>query len=195
MCVLSEPILKLLYEDQSAITAAPLLSVLSIGVIFISLLAITNSILQASNNEKYPIYSMLCGAAVKLVSSYFLIGNPDINIMGAPVGTLFCYIAAAGINFIFVSKSVNIVPSFGKVFFRPFIASVLCAATGLGAYNILSSAFGESGFFTLAAIGASGLVYIIAIFLIQAVDREDLMLLPKGKKICALFERLHLLKA
>ena len=86
MSVLSEPILKLVFTDQAAAErVAPLLSVLALSIFFISMLSITNAILQVYGHERKPIISMLAGSAVKIAVSYILIGTPSIGIFGAPV--------------------------------------------------------------------------------------------------------------
>lgn len=70
MAALSEPILTLIYgaKDGSAHMAAPLLSILAVSSFLVSMLAMTNSILQAAKKQNYPLISMLIGASVKVVA-------------------------------------------------------------------------------------------------------------------------------
>jgi hypothetical protein len=48
---------------------------------------------------------------------------------------------------------------------------------------------------TMVSICAAIAVYAVAIFLLGVITRDDVYLLPKGKKIAALLTKLHLLKA
>lgn len=193
MSVLSEPIIKLLFASTYVDTSAGLLSIQALAVFFVAMLAMTTSILQAHKFERKPIISMLAGGVVKLASSWILIGNKDIQIYGAPIGTLLCYITIVLFNFYFVAKYVGFIPDFKRVFVRPLIASIICAAAAFGSYNLLILAL-PSKLAVLLAIGVAGIVYLFTIFLIRAVTYDDIMLLPKGEKICSLFKKLRLLK-
>ena len=75
LSVLSKPILCLLFDEASADRAAPLLSLLSLSIFFIGMLAISNAVLQAHKKERLPIVSMLVGSVVKLAVSFVLVGN------------------------------------------------------------------------------------------------------------------------
>jgi len=80
-----------------------------------------------------------------------------------------------------------------QVLVRPLIASVLCAGAALLTYNLLA-AYISFIIATFAAIAAAALIYGLLIFLIGAITRDDIALLPKGEKLCRMFEKLHLLK-
>lgn len=192
LAVLSEPILKLLFAEESAQMAAPLLSVLAIGILFLALLSLTNAILQAHKLERIPIWSTAIGCVVKLAASYLLIGIPGIEMFGAPIGTCLCYMTALVINLIFLYRKLGYIPSFVRIFLRPFLASALCGGAAAGAYLLLSSRLSGS-VATLASICAAGAVYVVAIFLFRAITREDILMLPKGERIAGLLHRIHLI--
>ncbi|MBQ9121321.1 MAG: polysaccharide biosynthesis protein, partial [Clostridia bacterium] len=134
MAVMSEPILKLMFKESAAEQAAPLLSILAPGTLFLCLLAISNSLLQAHHKERVPIVSMLLGAAVKLVSNYILMGT--IGIYGTPISTVLCYITAVSVNFYFIRKYVGKLPSLTSIFLRPVLASLVAMVGCVGVYEI-----------------------------------------------------------
>ncbi len=189
MSSMSYPILSMLYTNDSAVTAAPLLSVLAIAVFFLGMLSITNSILQAYKKQWLPIISMLSGAAVKLISEFILISN--FGIIGTPISTLLCYITCSTLNFIFVARYTKIIPPV-KLFIKPLIASLCCALTALGSYKLLTLAIGEGRISTILSILAAGIVYLIVLLLVKGFDKEDFEILPKGEKIYALLSRFKL---
>lgn len=198
MSVLSEPIIALCFDmsgnpEAMAYGTPELLSVQSLAVFFVGMLAITNSFLQSHNLERKPIISILAGCAVKLASSFFLIGNDSIQIMGAPIGTLLCYITIVIFNFYFVAKHIGFVPKFGRVFVRPLIASVICAAAAFGSYKLIGIVL-ESRLTVILAIMVAVLVYLVTIFLTRAITKEDIMLLPKGEKIYNKLCRIGIMK-
>lgn len=193
MSILSEPILKLLFPEASAVRAAPLLSVLSLSIFFVGMLAITNALLQAHKLERKPILSMVAGSVVKLVSSYIFIGIPNIGIYGAPIGTFLCYFVITMINFYFLAKYVGLIPSTRLIFVRPFLASVFCAGAAIGSYRLLELIIPPKAA-TLIAIVCAATVYIIAVFVFRCVNKEDILLLPKGKRIYGLLQYVKLMK-
>ncbi len=192
MSILSEPILKLIYDEESAVLAAPLLSVLSLSIFFVGMLAITTAVLQAHKFERKPIVSMIAGSAVKLVSSYILIGIPQIGVYGAPIGTFLCYLVISVINFYFIAKYINLKPSIRQIFIRPLLASLVCAGAAIGSYRLFET-FIIPKAATLGAITFAALVYIIAVFAFRCISKEDILLLPKGKRIYGLLHRIKLI--
>lgn len=193
LSVLAEPILKLLFDDKSAERAAPLLSILSLAILFLAMLNLTNAILQTHKHERKPIISVIVGSAVKLAASYFLIGHPAIQMFGAPISTALCYLSAMLLNLYFLSRYVGFTPSVVGIFVRPLLSAGLCALAAIGSYKLISS-FISSSITVIAAIGVAMVVYILAIFLFKAVTKDDILLLPKGQKICSVLTRIGFIK-
>ena len=128
MAALAEPILRMIFGDKngSAATAAPLLATLAISSFLVSMLAITNSVLQAHKKEVLPLISMLTGAAAKIVISYLLIGNPNIRMFGAPISTDICYVIVVLMNFFFCARYADLRPDLRNVFVKPLLSAALC---------------------------------------------------------------------
>lgn len=193
MSVLSKPIINLLFKSHYLDDAARLLSVQSLSIFFVAMLAMTTSILQAHGYERKPIISMLAGASVKLASSWLLIGNENIAMLGAPIGTFLCYLTIILFNFWFVAKYVGFIPDVKNVFLRPLISSVVCAGGALGAYKISTLFAGEKISVVIAIIFAA-LLYFAALFLTRTLEKDDFAIIPKGDKIYDLLKRKKLIK-
>ena len=90
LSALSTPIMRLILpsRQEDAIAAGPHLQILGVALIFICLMILTNAILQTYGKEKLPIFTVVAGGITKIVMNYILVGNPDINIHGAPVSPL-----------------------------------------------------------------------------------------------------------
>ena len=194
MSALSYPLLSLLFPSASAAKAAPLLSVLAPSIFFLSMLSVTNSFLQSHKYQVYPIISMIAGAVVKLISSYVLIGTKGIEMYGAPIGTFLCYLTTMLLNFFFVAKKIGYIPNIGKIFVKPFISALLCAGAAYGSYELLGAVLPVSSkLITIIAIAVAVVVYLVAIFAIKALTRDDILLLPKGEKIARVLEKRKLI--
>lgn len=198
MSVLSKPIIQLLFSmkdnpTEMTFDTPALLSVQALAVFFVALLAITNSFLQSHKYQWYPIYSIVAGSAVKILSSLILIGQRDIQILGAPIGTLLCYVTIVFFNFFFVAKKIGFIPDIRSTFLRPLAAAVVCALAAIGSYAVISN-FITSRITVLVSICVAALVYLVAIFLFRAITEDDLKIIPKGEKIVTVLKKFGLLK-
>ncbi len=181
-------------ETTSATLAGPLLSTLAVSSFLVCMLAITNSILQANKKPYLPLISMLIGAAVKIVASFVLIGNPNVGINGAPISTDICYIIVVVCNFYFCAKYARFKPSVRRVFLKPLISAALCGVGAIASYALFTNIIGESRINTILAIGVAAVVYFAAIILLGALDRDDFEFIPMGGKLLKVFDKLHLIK-
>ncbi len=189
MSLLSKPILSMLFSNPESVkNAAPLLSILSIGVFFTAMLTITTSILQAHKLQKKPIISMFCGIVVKLILNLVLIRNPSVGIYGAPIGTVACYFTMAAVNFFFVIKYVGIQINFVKNFIKPFLATILASMVTIATYWLVGLRFGDT-IATCAAILMTIITYFILLFLLRTFQRSDIIILPKGEKLYQFLSR------
>jgi stage V sporulation protein B len=189
MSAMSYPILDLMFPSESAASAAPLLSVLSIAIFFLGMLSMTNSILQANKKQWLPIISMLSGAAVKLISEYILIST--YGIIGTPISTLLCYITCSTLNFIFVAKYAKIIPPV-KIFLKPLVAALGCAVAAKASFTLFGKFIGHSSICTILSIMVAGIVYLGLLFAVKTFDRGDFDIIPKGKKIYSVLEKYHI---
>lgn len=196
LSVLSEPIIVLLFgRDSAAEQAAPLLSILALSVFFSAILSVTAAFLQAHKLERKPILSMTFGALVKLSASFLLVGIPWINIYGSPLSACLCCFAISAANLYFIKKHIGFVPNFKKILFRPFLAAIVCALSSMVAFRFFDWILRGSRLAVIPAIGVAGVVYFFVIFLFRAVTKEELLLLPKGAKLCRLLQKMHLIRA
>ena len=194
MAVLSGPILSLLFKDPvSVASAAPLLSILAIGVFFTSMLTISTSILQSFGLQRKTMISMYSGVLVKLVLNLVLVSNPSIGIYGAPIATVCGYFTMAAINFCFIIKYVGIQVKFFKTFLKAFVASSIASVLTITVYKVVAG-FGRPTVATLVSIGVTIVAYFVLLFLVNAFEKGDIILLPKGQKIYALLKKIKLMR-
>lgn len=192
--VLGESIMWLLTAGNTDYTiAGPLLSILGLASIFVCIQLVGTSILQANGIVNLPIATVIIGGVVKIIVNYILVGNPNIMIYGAPVGTLCCFVIAAVLNLLIIKVRVPSAPSYGKVFFKPVLASVVMGGVAWASYGFLSRALGGDALTfkgNLIAVGGAialaVVVYFVLILALRAITREDLALMPKGEKIANL---------
>jgi stage V sporulation protein B len=191
LSVLSGRILMLLFGSRptEAAVAAPLLTVLGIAVVFSSACSPINSMLQAIGHAKLPVKIMVVCAAIKLLINYELVGIPGINIMGAAIGTLVCYVLIMVISLIFLLKITRINPDLKSVFLMPLISGLICAAVAYCCANLFDL-FMPARFSVVPAIIAGIIAYFAALVLLRVISEEDLRMLPNGEKLVAFYKKL-----
>lgn len=184
LAVLPGPIYQLLasHNESSLITAKPVLAILGVCVLFNSMVLLTNAIMQAHGDVTTPVIHMLIGGVIKIVVNYILVGNPQLNIVGAAIGTLVCYIAITCMNVVAMLKR-DYQLHLGKTMTKPLVASLLMGVVAYFGYRGLSSLVTSTTLATVGAVALAGVTYLILVFALRIITREDCELLPKGDKI------------
>ncbi len=187
LSVLAGPILSLLYPavPETAAAAAVHLQVLGIASCCVCLMTVTNGILQALGRERLPVWTLLTGGAVKVVTTVLLVSDPDISIGGAAWGTLLGYAVIAVLNLLCVccvaGRGVGVL----RALWRAAAAAVIMAFAARGSYLFFVSRF-DASLATVCAIALAALVYLAVVLLIGAVTKEEIAHLPMGDKLTKL---------
>lgn len=193
--LLSGPILRMFYSVGVSEQGGPLMAVLGFAVPAVALVAVTNATLQAFGRIDLPLISMFLGAVVKMLGDYYLIGNPAFGIIGAPISTAVCYWLIALLNLFHIGWLSHALPPLGKTAGRPLAATVGMGAATYICHTVLLRVLGTAPgtlldkLVTLVAIAVAAAVYVVLLLMLRAIEREDVLLLPKGEKIANL---LHL---
>ena len=216
LSVLSSPILICLYNNNRA---QDTLAILSLSIIFVCIVSVTTSILQASGKVFIPVVNMIIGGVFKAISNYILIAIPSLNIGGAPISTFGCYLIIAVLNITAVMRIIR--PNFNIKDFiiKPLVSAVVMGAVVFFVFNLCALILGcpqisikvnfltqtppvtplASGdrLCTIIALGISIFVGVIAYFISMGATRaffeEDIKMLPKGNKIARLMKKIKLL--
>ena len=179
----------MMFTEGSVNRAAPWLSLGASAVIFLGVISATNAFLNTSGKQRYPIISMIAGAAVKILSNYFLVGT--IGIMGAPLSTVLCYLTAATLNIFFTVKHVGKLPNIKKIFGMPLLCGVTSVGLSALVYMLLDMIlpYKIATFFALLCIV---FIYLFMIIRTKTVTESELLMLPYGTKIVKILKRLRI---
>ena len=200
LTVLAGPIIQLLYPETNQEVGTQCLMVLGIASIFVCLMLVCNSVLQAHGFINLPVVIMALGGVVKIVTNYNLVAVPTIGISGAPVGNVLCFGLCMVLDLVVIARVIH-----GRPDYLPLLAKPAAAAgvMGLGAwavYGLLSKLLsyeevtqaGETiqtlgktgnGIAVMGAILIAVIIYAVLVVALRAISREDLSLMPKGDKI------------
>lgn len=189
LAVLSEPIMQLLgrYPDPADVAiASTLMRILAACVFFNSFVLLMNAILQAHGFVVLPVINMLVGGVAKVIITYVLVRNPEINIIGVPISTVACYALIALLDLIVIRRELKDPPKLLRIVGKPALAAVAMGGVAF-LLNSLSLRLGlplvlRTGFSILGA----GVIYLVLVVLMKIITPDDCSLIPKGEKIAKL---------
>lgn len=202
MAVLAQPILAIFYGSGTASSsisiAAPVMAAYGATTFLIALSQPMTNMLQAIDKTKIPLVSLSIGALAKVIANFILVAIPKINVKGAVIGTVICYVIIDIINLFALLKITRTRINFISVFVKPSFCGILC---GLGAYttfavcNRFIPEFALSGHSLKAilclgvSIAIGGIVYIISMLFVKGIAKDDVIMLPKGEKIAKILAK------
>lgn len=197
--ILSEPILRILFYSRmmEISIATPLLSLMGITCIFSAMCLPIYNMLQAIGKASATVFIMILGGSIKLIVNYCLASRPEINIMAAPIGSLACYGVIIIVSLILLLNSLKIRINLLKIFGKTFLSAIVCVFVAKIFYEILSLFLYDSrlkeAVAVLVSIGIGCLFYLIALFLTKTITKNEVFMLPKGKNIAKLLEKLKII--
>lgn len=192
---LAGPILQLLFKSSPGAIAVggSLLTVLAIGAMFLSLVTPLNAIFQGIGRVDIPVKFLLIGAVIKLVLNYVLVAIPSINVMGASISTICCYFIIATLSLTKLKKIVGVKLNFASSLFKPLFCGFVCGIAAFGSYKLLGL-FSQSSIVTIISIAIGGMFYVISLGITNTIEKDDILMLPKGKNIAKTLEKFKIIR-
>lgn len=193
IAVFSEPILKLLFASQQREIeyTAPLLSLLGLSVFLSAMTTTTNAVLQAYKQVRKPIISMLVGVSVKVLLAFILIGLPRVNIYGAPISTFVSSVVIVALNLYFILKQSVKIGTVFNLFTKPFLSALISIAIGTVLYVFMID-YVTSKLLILPIIFIVALIYVFVAIKLRAIEKKDILMLPRGESIVTILSKIHL---
>lgn len=199
MSVMAYPIMDLIYNTfgksgqvGEICIASRIMSVYAIGIIFMSISTPLCSMLQAVGRADLPLKVLTAGMIIKIGLNYVLVGIPEINVQGAGIGTLVCYLFVCMSSIILLCKETKIKFNWISVVLKPALCGLMCAAAAYSSHGFLARVINFK-LATILSIAIAGMVYILALLLSRCLSYSDLSTVPGCKKIVKVLEKYRLL--
>ena len=179
MSLFSKQLLSLVFkgEAQAIEVSAPLLSMLGVSVTMSCFITVGNAVLQAYGKCNIPIVSMVAGAIVKIALAFLLIGDPEINILGAPISTFACDLTINVINFYFIFRLVPREIAQSKILVRPFCAAFTSVLAARFFLDILNERMSDT-VATLLSVTSAAILYAASCIVFKVIDKDDVSKIP-----------------
>ena len=193
LMTLATPIMELLYDKPGAGVAMFWSAAV---VLVVGLYQISAGTLQGMGKAMVPMYSLLIGAAIKIVLTFTLTAMPAVGIRGAAIGSVIGFAVAAGNNVYQVSRKIGwgwLSSRYHVV--KPLISVVAMAVLVLASYSGIYMLLDSNGLATLASIAIGGCAYFAVLLAIGGVSLEIIRKVPKlGNKLATLLLKLKLVR-
>ena len=156
----SGDILSVVFEKESAILAAPTLSLISPSLYFLGVSTVINMSLESDGKTVVPMFSLAFGAILKLIVGLILINTTELGILSAPIGTAISYFGTFLFSFSYYKfyQTNKATPFCG--FALPFFISAFSFVIILFLKNLFNINVGDR-FSTLVLLAVYGTIYLL----------------------------------
>ncbi len=180
--VLSTPVFELLKYGEGAY----LMKYGAVVLVLMSVVQIQTSILQGAGKLYIVTPYLIFGIIGKIVTNYFLIAIPSINISGAIIGSIIGYLIPITLNYITMKKFLKVKLNIANLLVKPLVSSVLMGLAVLIIYKVISLVlfFIPSSYFVnavaaFASIFVGAASYFVLLVLLKGISREELDVMPQ----------------
>lgn len=191
MIIFAGPILNLLYPN--APDGALILQISALTIIFTILDQTINGTLQGIGKVMVPATSLGCGMLTKLIFNLVLVPNPAFGVNGAALGSVACHMVAFSIAFTVLRKNVKLDLTVGKFLIKPLIATAIMGVCSYFVHGILCGIIIER-WATIVSMIFAVVIYFLAILALKILNKEDIYMIPYGKKLYKILEKLGIYK-
>lgn len=181
--VLSKPIYSILFSSQYS-DGYKLMLYGSSLVIFMSIVQIQTTILQGVNKFYAVFLSLLFGVIIKLLSNYYFIGIPSININGAVIGSILGFLIPMIINSILIRRYIKFKSRLFRGMIKPLISSIIMGTFVFVFYICFINIFNGAKVGVYISFGLScilgGIIYFLFIVFFRYIRKNDLEFMPSA---------------
>ncbi|OYD06405.1 putative polysaccharide biosynthesis protein [Paludifilum halophilum] len=203
LAILSKPLTIMMYHNESAQvvnTSSLVITELAISTVFSTLAVTSSGILQGLGHNKRPVRNLSIGAAVKVGANLLFI--PQMGITGSALAMVAAYLVVCLLNLASVSRYTGVEIQYRKLFLKPALCTGIMAAVLLTAlYGVnLYAPLGPDDRWLSAGVSLVMIlfgicIYSVSLLLTRTIGESELLLLPRGDKICYWLNRFKIIRS
>ena len=192
--VLAEPVVSFLFPGQTNIPlAGALLRVLSVTIVFYSLSTLTNAVLQGIGKVTAPVYHAAIALVVQTLVLIPCLIFTELNLYCIAIATIVYSFLMCVLNQRAVRKYLDYKQDMKKIFALPFLASVIMGIVAYFVYKLLFAVLKSNAVSLLVSVAIAAFVYGVLILKLRVLNKDDILAMPKGKKLAGILAKLHLI--
>lgn len=190
--VLASPLMVLLYNDAGK-TAAYLLMLGSVVVVFYAWASISNSILHGLNHISSPAKNAAVALVVHLAAFVPMMTVFKMNVYALAAGNIVFAVCMCWLNQRKIYKVCKFRLNIMDTFIKPLIASAVMGVVTYAVYMALDILVGGRWIPAIVAILVAMIVYVVVVLKIGTLSDADIEALPMGARLLRYCRILHLM--
>ena len=190
---MAKPILNMLYFTQDNTTAALMLQMGALSVVFFCLSTVTNSVLQGLDDMMTPVKNAAISLVIHIVTLFLMLVVLKWNIYAVVLSKIIFSGAICVLNAKALRDRIGYVQEKKKTFVIPALASLIMGVIAV-LVHLIFELFAGPYIATIIALLAAVVTYGVAIVVLGGITEEELLGMPKGATLVTLCRRLHLIK-
>ena len=198
LCVLSYPVIRILYPTGDVKGAAMLLSLGSISVVFYSLSTVTNGVLQGLGHPSVPVRNAAVALAINALAAFVTVRYLGMGATGVLLATVLYAYTVMTMNAVALKKFLGYEHDINRLILQPLKAAlVMGAVVGIifwVPYKLLPGVFDRylmSAVLTMVSVLIGVIVYAVIYTKSTGMTDAEIRCLPMGTKILVLLRKLH----
>lgn len=192
LSVLGGPILDLLFGLGGNGQAVGIMWLSILTVVVFSMSTISNAVLQGIDRMKTPIIN----AGISMVLHYiFLIVSLIVfkpNLYVVVIADIIFGLVVCILNAISIYRYIGYRQEIVKTFLLPLISAAIMAIFTFCSYKVFYLLTEINAISCMIAIFVAIIVYGITLLLLRGIEEEEILMLPKGRSILNLLQKLRL---
>ena len=174
-------------------TAALMLQLGALSVVFFCLSTVTNSVLQGLDDMITPVKNAAISLVIHIISLFLMLVVLKWNIYAVVLSKIVFAGTICILNAHALRERIGYVQEKKKTFIIPTIASAIMGVIAI-VVHLLFELFAGPYIATIVAVIAAVITYAVFIILLGGITEEELLDMPKGASLVTLCRKLHLIK-
>lgn len=193
LAALATPIMQVLFKDFTQMT--PLMMQFGASaIIFYAYSTTTSNVLQGLSKMRYPVIHAAIALVVYVVIDVILLWFTDMGVYALIVGHTIFPLIISVLNWIRIRKELEYQQELKKTFLLPILCSAAMAFISYFFYLGLQELIQIRVISMCVSILLAVMVYFVLMLLTKAIDKEEIIELPMGRRIATFAEKLGLLR-
>ncbi len=192
LTLLGGPVVKLLFPYNEG-SAARMLLVGSVVVVFASLTTITSAILQGMGKVVVPVKHAVIALIAHFGLLVLLLFGFKTGIYGVIFAIIFFNILTTALNLGYIMKALSYRQEVRKTFLVPAVCSLIMGAVCYGVYYGTYRLLHRNIISVLLAVLAAVILYAILLLKLHGIDEVELLDAPMGARIVRVAKKFRLL--
>ena len=188
LAVVSVPVMGILFNSADDAVLASYLMIIGSAVV------VLYSILQGTNLINRPVKNAAISLVIHFIVLYILLFAFKSNVIGLVFGNMVFALSMCILNARSIRKNLYYRQEVIKTFLMPFICAGIMGIAVYMAYALLRTFTQSRALLTMIPVAVGVPVYAMLLIGTRTISKNEILQMPKGKKLVSILQKVRLLK-